>query len=50
MLLIPVLGRQRQVDICEFEVKVSLIYKESSRTAKATQRNLVSKHQSIYEL
>ena len=39
--LIPALGRQRQrqVDICEFEV--SLVYKASSRT----QRNLVSKNQ-----
>jgi hypothetical protein len=38
MCLIPALGRQRQADLCEFEA--SLIYKESSRTARAvTQRN-----------
>jgi hypothetical protein len=40
--LIPALGRQRHVDLCEF--KASLIYRVSSRTAKATQRNLVSKN------
>jgi hypothetical protein len=34
-------GRQRQVDINEFEA--SLVYRVSSRTAKATQRNHVSK-------
>ena len=39
--LIPTLGRQRQVDLCEF--KDNLVYRESSRTAKDTQRNLVSK-------
>ena len=34
--------RQRQVDFCEF--KTSLVYKASSRTARAvTQRNPVSK-------
>jgi hypothetical protein len=38
--LIPALGRQRQV---EFEV--SLVYKVSSRTVRATQRNPVSKRQ-----
>ena len=39
--LIPVLRRQRQVDICKF--KASLVYKVSSRTARAvTQRNPVS--------
>jgi hypothetical protein len=37
--LIPVLGRQ----ISEFEV--SLVYRVSSRTARATQRNSVSKKQ-----
>ena len=31
-LLIPVLGRQRQGDLCEF--KDSLVYRVSSRTAK----------------
>ena len=40
MPLIPVLRRQRQADFCEF--KASLVYKVSSRTAKAiTQRNFV---------
>jgi hypothetical protein len=34
--------RQRQVDHCEF--KVSLVYRMSSRTAGATQRNPVSKN------
>jgi hypothetical protein len=33
MPLVPALGRQRQVDICEF--KASLIYIESSRLARA---------------
>jgi hypothetical protein len=40
MPLIPVLGRQRQTDLCEF--KASLIYRLSSRIARATQRNPVS--------
>jgi hypothetical protein len=40
--LIPALGRQRQV-ISEFEA--SLVYRVSSRTARATQRNPVSKNQ-----
>lgn len=39
MPLIPALGRQKQADLCEFEA--SLIYIESSRTTRATQRNLV---------
>jgi hypothetical protein len=39
--LIPALRRQKQADLCKFET--SLIYKESSRTARATQRNPVSK-------
>ena len=39
--LIPALGRQKQVDFCESEA--SLVYKLSSRTARAIQRNLVSK-------
>ena len=46
--LIPVLGRQRQEDICEFEV--SLVYRVSSRTAKATQRNPVSTEKKRYPL
>ena len=33
MPLIPALRRQRQVNLCEFEV--SLVYRVSSRTAKA---------------
>jgi hypothetical protein len=37
MPLMPTLGRQRQVELCEF--KASLVYRVSSRTAKATQRN-----------
>ena len=40
--LITELGRQRQVDLCEFET--SLVYRARSRTARAvTQRNPVSK-------
>ena len=39
--LIPVLGRQRQW-ISEF--KASLVYKVSSKTVRATQRNPVSKN------
>ena len=42
MLLIPALKRQNQVDIHEF--KASLVYRASSRTARATQRNPVSKN------
>jgi hypothetical protein len=41
MLLISAFGRQRQVDLYEFEA--SLVYRMSSRAAKATQRNPVSK-------
>jgi hypothetical protein len=37
--LIPVLGRQRQAD---FAFEASVVYKVSSRTARATQRNPVS--------
>jgi hypothetical protein len=40
-LLIPALGRQRR-QISEFEA--SLVYKVSSRTARAIQRNSVSKN------
>ena len=39
--LISELGRQKQVDPCKFEA--TLIYRASSRTARATQRNLVWK-------
>ena len=42
--LILALGRQRQVDLCEF--KASLVYKASSRTVRTvTQRNPVLKNQ-----
>jgi hypothetical protein len=41
MPLIPAPGRKRQVDYCEFEA--NLVYRTSSRTARTTQRNLVSK-------
>jgi hypothetical protein len=34
------LGRQRQADLCGF--KANLLYRVSSRTARAIQRNLVS--------
>jgi len=37
----PNTGRQRQADLCEFEA--SLVYRVSSRTARDTQRNPVSK-------
>ena len=40
--LILVLGRQRQVDLCEF--KASLVYRVSSKTVRATQRNPVLKN------
>jgi hypothetical protein len=40
MPLIPVLRRQRQAYFCEFET--TLVYKQRSRIAQATQRNLVS--------
>ena len=43
MPLIPVFGRQRQVDLHEFEA--SLVYRVSSRRARATQRNTVLKKQ-----
>ena len=42
MPLIPALGRKGR-QISEFEG--SLVYRVSSRTARATQRNLVSKNQ-----
>ena len=42
MPLIPALQRQRQADLCEFEV--SLVYRVSSRTARDTQRNPASKY------
>jgi hypothetical protein len=36
------LSRQRQADLCDFEA--SLVYRVSSRTARATQRNPVLKY------
>jgi hypothetical protein len=41
MPLIPALRRKKQADLREF--KASLIYRASSRTAKATLKNPVSK-------
>ena len=41
MPLIPALGRHRWIS----EFKASLVYRVSSRTARAIQRNLVSKKQ-----
>jgi hypothetical protein len=41
MPLIPELWRQRQRDVHEFEA--SLVYSVSSRTARSTYRNFVSK-------
>ena len=43
--LTPALGRQRQVNLGEFEA--SLVYKVSSRLLKGTRRNPVSKDQKI---
>lgn len=43
MPLSPVLGRQRQVGSLAF--KASLVYRVSSRTAKAIQKNPVLKNQ-----
>jgi hypothetical protein len=40
MPLIPALEGQRQADLYEFET--SLVYRVSSRTAKAKQRNTLS--------
>jgi hypothetical protein len=39
MPLIPIFGRQGQVDLSKY--KSSLVYKTSSRAARATQRNPV---------
>lgn len=41
--MVPVLGRHRQADPCEF--KASLGYKVSCRTARATQRSPVLRDQ-----
>jgi hypothetical protein len=43
MSLIPTLGRQRQEDFSELEA--SLVWRMSSRTDRATQRNYVLKNQ-----
>ena len=43
MPLVPALKRQRQADLYEF--KVNLVYRMSSRRARATQRNPVAKNQ-----
>jgi hypothetical protein len=40
--------RQRQVALCEFEARI--VYRASSRTVKATQRNPVSKNQILYNV
>ena len=45
ILLIPALGRQRDRDRRIFEFKASLVYKVSSRTSRAIQRNLASKNE-----
>jgi hypothetical protein len=36
-----------EAEACGFEFKASLVYRVSSRTARATQRNPVSKNQKI---
>ena len=41
-IIIPALGKQKQADLCEFVA--SLVYRGSSRTARATQRNPASKN------
>jgi hypothetical protein len=41
--LVPALKRQRQASLCEF--KASLLYRNSSKTARATQWNPVSNKQ-----
>jgi hypothetical protein len=43
MPLIPALGRQSQAELYRFEA--SLVYRVSSRTARATQRSPVLKNQ-----
>ena len=37
--LMPAPGRQKQSELCEFEA--TLVYRDNSRTAKATQKNPV---------
>ena len=41
MALIPALRRQRQVDL--YELEASLVYRVSSRTARATQKPCLTK-------
>jgi hypothetical protein len=41
MSLIPALRRQRQIELCEF--KASLIYRATSKTVRALQRDPVLK-------
>jgi len=41
MLLISAFGRQKQVDLCGF--KAHLLFRMTSKTDKATQRNIVLK-------
>jgi hypothetical protein len=48
MPLSPALGSQRQVDLCEFETNMA--YRVNSRTARATQRNHVSKKKKNYRM
>ena len=45
--LIPAPRKQRQMDVCEFEA--SLFYRVSSRTAKNTYRDAVSKQNKTKE-
>jgi hypothetical protein len=45
MPLVPVLGRQRQGKLCE--LKFSVVYIMSSKTARASQRDPVSKQKQI---
>lgn len=40
-VFVPELGRQKQEDFCEFQA--SLVYTRSSKIARATHRNTVSK-------
>ena len=42
--MIPALRRQRQADLCKLEATV-VVYRASSRTARATRRNSISKNQ-----
>lgn len=47
MLFIPVLGRQKQAELCEFEA--TLIYTVSSSTTRARQRNSALKNKTRKE-